>query len=231
MVTKRGDMSSSGVAGRRGRQQVNSQATQAAILEAAGRLFGDSGYEAVTMRRIAEAAGCSHTAIYRYFPDKESLLEELTRPVLEQIARDFEALNTDIASATERLVKMSMIFVRFGLRNRNMFRIFVAVKAERVDREPTPGSRTERINRLRIELFQRLQMQLTVALGLPHEDDRALMYSRGLYYLLHGMIATYEGSGETDDELLERLEPTFEHTIRSLLNGYRTELEMEEGKV
>lgn len=106
-----------------------------------------------------------------------------------------------------------------------MFRIFVAVKAERVDREPTPSSRTENINRLRVQLFQRIQRQLAAAIGLQPESERTLLFSRGLYYLLHGTIATYEGSEEADEELLGRLEPTFESTIRNLLNGYRKETE------
>lgn len=183
------------------------------------------------MRSIARAAGCSHTAIYRYFPDKESLLEALTRPVLEQIAQDFEGLNPSAdldasPSQTECLVDMCMVFVRFGIGHRSMFRIFFAVKAQRVDREPSPGASAGRINRLRIRLFQQLGSQLAKALGLDAEDERILRYSRGLYYLLHGMISTYEMSDETDDQLLERLQPTFQGAIRCLIAGYRTEIEL-----
>ena len=131
------------LAGGHGRHRLNSQTTRAAILDAAGRLFGEVGYDEVTMRRIAAAAGCSHTAIYRYFPDKEALLEALTRPVLEQMAQDFDRLSaapglepatsateldTETERQTERLVEMSMAFVRFGISRRNMFRVFFTVK-------------------------------------------------------------------------------------------------------
>lgn len=221
------------LAGGRGRHRLNSQTTRAAIVEAAGRLFGEVGYDEVTMRRIAAAAGCSHTAIYRYFADKEALLEALTRPVLEQMSQDFDRLSEAASSAastaeterqTERLVEMSMAFVRFGIRHRTMFRVFFTVKAERVDQEPKPDSGAAGINRLRVHLFEQLSWQLARALGLDAADERLLPFSRGLYYLLHGMIGTYETSEESDEQLLERLQPTFHGSIRCLIRGYCAEI-------
>ena len=47
------------------------------ILDAARELFATEGYEAVTMRRIADRIEYSATAIYFHFRDKEALLQEL----------------------------------------------------------------------------------------------------------------------------------------------------------
>ena len=47
------------------------------ILDAARELFATEGYEAVTMRRIADRIEYSPTAIYFHFKDKESLVREL----------------------------------------------------------------------------------------------------------------------------------------------------------
>jgi AcrR family transcriptional regulator len=47
------------------------------ILDTASRLFVQKGYESVTLRAIAEELGYAHAALYRYFPDKFSVLAEI----------------------------------------------------------------------------------------------------------------------------------------------------------
>ena len=50
--------------------------TRAAIIEAAMRLFRETGYEATTMRAIAREAGVSTGNAYYYFGSKEELIRE-----------------------------------------------------------------------------------------------------------------------------------------------------------
>ena len=52
------------------------ESTRAAIFEAALDLFRVRGYEATTMRAIAERAGVSLGSSYHYFPSKEHLILE-----------------------------------------------------------------------------------------------------------------------------------------------------------
>jgi TetR/AcrR family transcriptional repressor of mexJK operon len=46
---------------------------RAALVEAAGRLFCESGFDAVSLEAIAQAAGVSKLTIYSHFGDKEGL--------------------------------------------------------------------------------------------------------------------------------------------------------------
>jgi AcrR family transcriptional regulator len=50
--------------------------TRTAIIEAALRLFRENGYEAATMRAIAQAAGVSTGNAYYYFGSKDELIQE-----------------------------------------------------------------------------------------------------------------------------------------------------------
>lgn len=50
--------------------------TRAAIVDAALRLFRESGYEAATMRAIAQEAGVSTGNAYYYFGSKEQLVQQ-----------------------------------------------------------------------------------------------------------------------------------------------------------
>lgn len=63
-----------------------SPTTQARILACAERLFGERGYDAVTVADIARACDVSTALIYYHFADKESLL----RSLIERSSRVFD---------------------------------------------------------------------------------------------------------------------------------------------
>jgi AcrR family transcriptional regulator len=62
------------------------------ILEAAFDLVARRGYEAVSSREIAAAAGVGHASMYRHFASMEALGQELYRVALAPLAVDLEAL-------------------------------------------------------------------------------------------------------------------------------------------
>ena len=73
---------------------------RAEILHAALRAFRDRGYHATTLNHIVEHLGVQKTAVYHYFPDKESILYECHRESLAELARIMEeAAQLDTASA------------------------------------------------------------------------------------------------------------------------------------
>lgn len=51
--------------------------TRAEIVRAAFELFGQDGYENVSMEAIAAAAGVSRATLFNYFPQKELMLREI----------------------------------------------------------------------------------------------------------------------------------------------------------
>ncbi|KIL39851.1 hypothetical protein SD70_17465 [Gordoniibacillus kamchatkensis] len=197
-------------------QEKRAEETKAAIVAAAKQLFGEKGYEAVTMREIAKEAGCSHTTIYIYFKDKETLLHHLSVPPLEELRGRMEtAASEPGASAVERMQKLSRVFIEFCLGNRGLYGIFFGVNSERVD----TASPSSEINRLRLGLFNLLRRTLGEALGLP-DGERLLACSRIYFYQIHGIAATYSHSKESADALMERLTPTFDEAVAVLMLGF-----------
>jgi len=67
------------VAPRRTPQGPQGERRVALILDTAARLFAEHGYEATTTNAIAARAGVSVGSLYQYFPDKESVAQELAR--------------------------------------------------------------------------------------------------------------------------------------------------------
>ncbi len=58
----------------------------AQILAAAEKLIADSGFSGLSMQKVADAAGVAAGTIYRYFSDKEQLLNEVRLHVAKRIA-------------------------------------------------------------------------------------------------------------------------------------------------
>lgn len=73
------------------------------ILRAARRLFVRRGYEAATMREIAEAAGTSIGNLYFYFANKAELLETLMNEAREEVWARTQAVRESIPVGPARL--------------------------------------------------------------------------------------------------------------------------------
>jgi AcrR family transcriptional regulator len=56
-------------------QQMRSQATIDAILQAAAHILGQRGWRGLTTNAVAESAGVSIGSLYQYFPNKLALVE------------------------------------------------------------------------------------------------------------------------------------------------------------
>jgi AcrR family transcriptional regulator len=86
------------------------------LLAAAERLFAERGFLAVRLEDIGAATGVSGPAIYRHFPNKESMLVELLVGISARLlagARDVTARNADAAAALEGLIDFHLDFA-FG---------------------------------------------------------------------------------------------------------------------
>ena len=92
------------------------------ILDAARDLFVSEGFDAVTMRRIAEKIEYSATAIYFHFRDKESLLHELCDHDFRALAQEFMQL-AEVSDPIERLRKTGHAYINFGLNYPNHYRL------------------------------------------------------------------------------------------------------------
>jgi AcrR family transcriptional regulator len=72
------------VSKQRARSQADKDVRRTQLIEAATRLFADASFEAVTIARVAEAAGVAKGTAYIYFATKETLFLELVRAELTQ---------------------------------------------------------------------------------------------------------------------------------------------------
>src|SRR2546430_679683 len=92
-------------------KKEQAEATRAAIIEAAIRLFARSGYVSTTTQDIARAIKMTPGVLYWHFKDKEevltAVLAELERRLFVELSRESEAVQAeqlDVVKTTERLI-------------------------------------------------------------------------------------------------------------------------------
>jgi AcrR family transcriptional regulator len=85
------------------------------LLAAARTLINDIGAEALTIRAVALAAGVTPGAIYRHFPSKEALLEQVVTNAFEKLqAGVWHALARHPPGSFERIAELGRIYIQFS---------------------------------------------------------------------------------------------------------------------
>jgi AcrR family transcriptional regulator len=85
----------------------------AAILEAAAHVFARRGSGA-SMSAVASAAGIARATLYRYFPNREALQQELIRSAVAEAARRLKAARLDEVEVPEGIARAVRALVTIG---------------------------------------------------------------------------------------------------------------------
>jgi AcrR family transcriptional regulator len=117
-------------------QQQRSRESLRKLLKAAAEVLGQHGVEGTTIPRIAQHAGLTPGAIYRRFPDKEALLEEVVLGILErQEERTRTAVTFELAAKipltvfAEQMISGMVMGYRQNAALLRAIRLFVQGKA------------------------------------------------------------------------------------------------------
>jgi AcrR family transcriptional regulator len=96
------------------RRERERQELRTKIFDAARELFADQGYDAVTLRKVAEAINYSPTTIYLYFEDKESLIREIVSHDFKDYAKEFSVC-AKADDPWEKLLCAGRAYVSWGI--------------------------------------------------------------------------------------------------------------------
>jgi AcrR family transcriptional regulator len=104
---------------RREREKLD---TRQRILDAARELFASEGYDAVTMRKIADRIEYTPTAIYFHFEDKDALIRELCAADFLALAQAFQPIAL-VPDPIERIKRTGSAYIEFALAHPNHYRL------------------------------------------------------------------------------------------------------------
>jgi AcrR family transcriptional regulator len=151
-----------------------------ALLEAAAEIFAEAGFEAATMTAIAERSGTSIGGLYRYFPDKPALAQELLRHYSRQAEAHWAGLSAEtqdlpVSGFAERLLARMEAFVA-------EHPAYLPLNAAPVKFAKDPETR-RKLQALFVGAFQARQPRLSAG--------RALLITQVVFQFLRGMMELY----------------------------------------
>lgn len=173
---------------RRGRKD---SATRDLLLDAAQALMVESGFAAVTSRRIAERVGLTHQSVFYYFGSLDELFIAL-------IHRNSESFRSRLREAFVTQSPLEALWTVAG--DRESVAIELEVKALSVHNEKVRAAMAENLlafRRMAVEhLAERLPQRWADQPGVPLALV-ALLEAVGRHLALDEALAISEGHGET----------------------------------
>lgn len=97
------------------------------ILQAAKSLFTEKGFEATSIRAIAEKIEYSPATIYLYYKDKNEIVHALHREGFKLLVSHFEVLN-NVSHPFERLKGMGRAYIQFALQNPDIYKLLFTME-------------------------------------------------------------------------------------------------------
>ena len=192
------------------------------ILDAARELFATHGYEAVSMRKIAETIEYSPTAIYVHFRDKAALFHELCGQDFLALAGVLQELAA-VADPVERLRRIGDAYITFALQHPNHYRLMFMTRADPAAVAPTEEDLRDKGNPT-VDAYAFLKQAVTQAMQAgrlrPELRDPDLV-AQVLWAGVHG-IASLQITFENDpwiewQPLPERKRVMLDALIRGLV--------------
>jgi AcrR family transcriptional regulator len=157
------------------------------ILQAAKRLFLEEGYSRTTIRRIASEIGISSTALYVYFPEKNSILHEICADTFTGLTREFDAIRAQKLAPLEALRAASYAYIGFGLGHPHEYELtFVVHQPEDCPPgESDPGDPGERAYHSLLDLVAD-----AVNAGVPAEPNVDRI-AQQIWAGVHGLVTLF----------------------------------------
>lgn len=191
------------------RPREHDEATRERLLEAAERLSATHGFDAVTVRAVAQEAGTSTRAVYALFGSKEGLEQALHKAMFTRL-RDLERARRPCDDPRADLVELAMAYRRWAVERPERYALamhrFVGQSARPRSEEGVAVSR-EALD----ELVQAVERCHDAGLLVGDPED-VVMHLRAI---VHG-LAEFENLGK----LAPDPERHWRTVISTVLQGY-----------
>ena len=153
------------------------------ILDAARQLASQEGWQAVTVRKVAERIEYSHAAIYAYFDNKEAILLALLREGFGLVRDELRAAQNIAGTPENQLQHMALAYWNFARTNPEMYQVMHGLDGVPFGTAQTPGEAKEAFAQLRTGVIHVLEQFADLArIDVDSEVDL-------LWGTLHGLIS------------------------------------------
>ncbi len=168
--------------GRVERKQRQKTEVRAAILAEGWKMVKKEGWQALSIRKIADAIEYSIPVIYDHFENKEAILYEFARTGFQLLSKKMQAARKKYTDPAEKLEAMAKAYWTFAIHNEEYYQLMYGLGMASCEVDNNPGD-CECYDAMFFEAISE-----TIAQGRnPKADARLKFYT--LWSTLHGLIA------------------------------------------
>jgi AcrR family transcriptional regulator len=185
---------------------------RARLCAVAQHRFATQGRDAVSMRQLADALGCSPMTPYRYFRNKDEILAAVRAAAFDRFAAALEAAVAGAGDPAAAGQAVGQAYVRFALDDPDGYRLMFDVAQPHPDRYPELMRASGRARATMTASIEAL-----VAAGIFHGTPELL--GLAFWSAMHGLVMLHLAGklpGEPDFETIRR------EIMRLLVTGART---------
>lgn len=164
------------------RKQRQKTEVRTAILQAAWQMVKKEGWQALAIRKIADAIEYSAPVIYDHFENKEAILLEFAKEGFLLMSKKILAAKKKHTDPAEQLEAMAKAYWSFALANEEYYQLMFGLGMPSCEVETRPAA-CECYDIMMLEVIKEIIMQ-----GKTPEADATLKYYT-LWSMLHGLVA------------------------------------------
>lgn len=164
------------------------------ILDAARQLFVQKGFEATSMRAVADKVGCSPGILYHYFEDKAAIMARLVRETFIEMRGRLNAINDDAgAPAEDRLRRSLRGYIDFGLQHPHHYALLFMKPDSWEGRESIQQAFSEEGHKTFACLLAIVEESIRAGILRPELKDHVEV-AQALWAAIHGMVSVQIGA-------------------------------------
>jgi AcrR family transcriptional regulator len=184
------------------RRERERQELRSSILEAAREIAAQEGWQAVTMRKVAELIEYSPPTIYEYFEGKDSILVEVMREGTHKLLERLRVASASTDDPEERMVRLTLAYCDFAWENPELYQLAHGMGGAACDLGQLP---------VEMEELGTIMMGGVRAAVQSGPDDKRDFYDAAAIHraTLHGLVSLtmqghLHGGRERATQLVER---------------------------
>ncbi|WP_299758000.1 TetR/AcrR family transcriptional regulator [uncultured Pontibacter sp.] len=195
------------------RKKRHKEEIRASILEAAWQLVVQDGWQALSVRKIAEAIEYSVPVIYDHFANKEAILLELTKQGFQKLNASLVKAQDGATSPEEQIEAMAYAYWHFAFEQGAYYQVMYGLGIPSCE---TVNQITE------LSTFSELILQpikKLIAAG-EHPETDPFLKLHTFWSMLHGLVSiNMMGSEQHKEELNQMVLKDF---IRGFVSGMKS---------
>lgn len=192
------------------RKQRSREQTRSAIVLTAKDIARREGWQAVSIRKIADAIDYSAPIVYEYFDSKDILLDEIRNDGFRQLRFEYERIKKVYRDPEKRLFEMSVAQWQFAMEQSEIYQVMYNLNGAYCTRPVCESPEMEAVNVLLREV---------IFTFIPKSQESIQKLYFEWWSLSHGMITL--AMMLRDRQALELSEQVYRDSMRRFVRSLR----------